>query len=45
MSGIGSGINCPALHKDNYDFPDEIIGSGLNMFGEIITQIKSPTDN
>lgn len=46
MFGIGAGVDCPALHKDNYDFPDEIIGSGLKMFGEIITQIlKSPTDN
>lgn len=39
MFGIGAGVNCPALHKDTYDFPDEIIGTGLKIFGSIITQI------
>ncbi len=32
MFGIGSGVNCKALHNDNYDFPDEIIESAIKIF-------------
>lgn len=32
MFGIGSGKNHPALHNPDYDFPDEIIETGINMF-------------
>lgn len=35
MFGIGSGIDCPALHNPDYDFPDEIIATGINMFTSI----------
>ncbi|WP_421765322.1 amidohydrolase [Ekhidna sp.] len=35
MFGIGSGENCPALHNPDYDFPDEIIGTGIKMFTSI----------
>lgn len=39
MFGIGAGKDCPALHHEEYDFPDEIIETGGNMFYEIIAQI------
>ncbi len=32
MFGIGSGENCPALHTIDYDFPDELIEIGSDMF-------------
>jgi amidohydrolase len=39
MFGIGSGIDSPALHQADYDFPDEIIETGMNMFKGIIERI------
>lgn len=39
MFGIGSGENCPALHNPDYDFPDELILSGSNMFIGIIHEL------
>lgn len=41
MFGLGSGTETPALHHSDYDFPDEIIPTGLSMFQEIITQLHS----
>ncbi|MBK8983239.1 MAG: amidohydrolase [Ignavibacteria bacterium] len=41
MFGIGSGINIPELHNPDYDFPDEIIETGVNIFSEIITLVNS----
>ncbi len=32
MFGIGSGEDCPVLHDPYYDFPDEILETGMNMF-------------
>lgn len=37
MFGLGSGTDTPALHNPDYDFPDEIIKTGISMFKEIIT--------
>ena len=37
--GQGSGLDTPALHNANYDFPDEIIETGMKMFQSIMTQI------
>tara|TARA_R110002126_G_scaffold99599_1_gene230784 strand:+ start:753 stop:1889 length:1137 start_codon:yes stop_codon:yes gene_type:complete len=39
MFGLGSGTDTPALHNPDYDFPDEIIETGILMFTEIITTI------
>ena len=36
MFGLGSGEETPALHNPDYDFPDEIIETGISMFKEII---------
>ncbi len=33
--GLGSGIDQPPLHNPDFDFPDDIIESGINMFFEI----------
>lgn len=41
MFGLGSGENCPALHHSNYDFPDEIIETGIDMFKTIILKIMN----
>lgn len=36
MFGIGAGEDTPALHNPDYDFPDEIITTGVNLFYKII---------
>ena len=35
MFGIGSGENCPALHTEDYDFPDALIDIGSDMFYQL----------
>lgn len=39
MFGLGAGINSPALHHADYDFPEEIIETGMDMFKGIIELI------
>ena len=39
MFGLGSGYDCAALHNANYDFPDELIETGMNMFKAILIDI------
>ncbi|WP_436517900.1 amidohydrolase [Ekhidna sp. To15] len=41
MFGIGSGENCPALHNPDYDFPDEIIPTGMKMFLQLIEEVTN----
>lgn len=36
MFGIGAGEDSPALHHPDYDFPDEILSIGLQVFWGII---------
>lgn len=38
MFGLGAGKKHPALHAQNYDFPDEIIATGISMFIQIINE-------
>jgi len=38
--GLGSGKNQPALHNSDYNFPDEIIETGANMFFKIYKQLN-----
>lgn len=38
MFGIGSGVDCPALHNPDYDFPDEILPTAISMFNGIIRE-------
>ena len=35
MFGLGAGEDTPKLHNDDYDFPDEIIPYGIDMFYSI----------
>jgi metal-dependent amidase/aminoacylase/carboxypeptidase family protein len=36
MFGLGAGLNSPALHHADYDFPEEIIETGVRMFVGVI---------
>jgi amidohydrolase len=40
LFGIGSGEDHPQLHNPDYDFPDEIIPTGINMFYTLIKDIN-----
>jgi len=35
MFGLGAGLKTPALHNPDYDFPDELLDTGVNVFYEI----------
>lgn len=39
MLGLGSGENSPSLHNPDYDFPDEIIETGIQLFHQITKEI------
>ncbi|MFT4754883.1 MAG: amidohydrolase [Salibacteraceae bacterium] len=41
MFGIGAGEDTPALHNPDYDFPDAIIPTGVNLFYKIASKILS----
>ncbi len=32
MFGLGAGLHTPALHQADYDFPDDVIEHGVNLF-------------
>lgn len=38
--GLGSGVNQPSLHNPEFDFPDEIIETGINVFYNIYININ-----
>lgn len=38
LFGVGAGVHHPQLHESRYDFPDEIIGTGVEMFLSILKQ-------
>jgi amidohydrolase len=40
MFGLGSGIDQPALHNPDYDFPDELIETGIRMFWGLIQKLN-----
>lgn len=39
MFGLGSGSNTAALHNPDYDFPDDLIPTGVNLFYSSIEEI------
>lgn len=41
MFGLGAGVNSAALHHPDYDFPDEIITTGVAVFHHISKQITN----
>lgn len=38
LFGLGSGESCPQLHEGTYDFPDELIETGVEMFWELVKE-------
>lgn len=44
LFGLGAGESHPALHNNNYDFPDEIIEPGMNLFYKIIQLIAGKSN-
>jgi len=41
LIGLGSGKKHPALHNPDYDFPDNLIPTGVGLFREIFDDINS----
>lgn len=41
MFGLGSGTLQPQLHNPDYDFPDEILKTGINLFYQIYLQFQN----
>lgn len=41
MFGLGSGTNTAALHNPDYDFPDDIIKTGVSLFYQLSKQITN----
>lgn len=41
MFGLGSGSDQPQLHASDYDFPDEIIETGVDMFLKIVDVVNN----
>ena len=39
MFGLGAGKETPALHNPDYDFPDDVISTGIRMFHTIIQNL------
>ncbi|MFS4491407.1 amidohydrolase [Maribacter sp. 2308TA10-17] len=39
MFGLGAGLDTPALHNADYDFPDELLETGISMFKSIISNV------
>ena len=39
LFGLGAGKKQPQLHEPTYDFPDEIIGTGVDIFTEILKEL------
>jgi amidohydrolase len=39
MIGLGAGKETPALHNPDYDFPDDIIKTGVNLYKSILLSI------
>lgn len=44
LFGLGSGENQPALHNPTYDFPDELIPTGIKVFETIVRRLNGPSD-
>ena len=39
MLFLGAGEDCPALHNPDYDFPDDLIAIGVNLFSSVATRL------
>lgn len=45
MVGLGAGETTPALHNPDYDFPDELIATGVNLFWRITERLIATKKN
>jgi amidohydrolase len=45
LTGLGAGLHHPALHNPDYDFPDELITTGVNLFIQIFEEIQHAEGN
>ncbi|MBI9065348.1 MAG: amidohydrolase [Marinilabiliaceae bacterium] len=41
LLGLGSGLKQPPLHHPGFDFPDDLIETGVNLFEKIIRTINN----
>lgn len=39
LFGLGAGKDCPQLHEPTYDFPDELIETGIKIFEGVVREI------
>lgn len=39
LLGLGAGVHCPALHSPDYDFPDELLEPGIQLFRSLVDNI------
>jgi len=39
LVGLGAGLHQPQLHEPTYDFPDEILETGVNLFIETLKEL------
>jgi amidohydrolase len=44
MFGLGAGEDHPPLHSPNYDFPDGLIGIGVEVFHGLVQRLLSDSD-
>jgi len=44
LFGLGAGEDHPQLHNEDYDFPDDIIQTGVAMFQELTERILNKTN-
>ncbi len=40
LIGLGSGVDQPPLHHPSYDFPDDLIQPGVDLFFQLLTQVQ-----
>jgi metal-dependent amidase/aminoacylase/carboxypeptidase family protein len=40
LLGLGSGLDQPQLHEPNFDFPDQLIPTGISIFSKIIQHLN-----
>jgi amidohydrolase len=38
LFGLGAGEDCPQLHEGTYDFPDDLIETGIRIFNGILAE-------
>ncbi len=38
--GLGAGLEHPQLHNPDYDFPDALLETGVNLFANIILEVR-----